>query len=259
MSGPVYIVARDPAEAIAARRAFGSAARYIAGGTALQLAWPDGRADHALIDVTALDMGPAVSIVSGERLRLAATVTLETLRRDARVKDAVPVLATALASIGALGVRHLATVGGNLAWGAGDLVPLLLVLDARVITGAADSLPVADWLGRRDDDLILAIDIPLPVPRLVMWEKIGRREAFCPSLITVAGALAADGLRLAVGGGAVPPARLSPVLRDEGDFERLASTLATDISAPDDSAASGRYRARAAGRVLASFAIEARR
>ena len=258
MSGPDYIVARDPAEAVAARRALGSAARYVGGGTALQLAWPAGRADHALIDITALDLGPAASVVPGDHLRLAATATLEAVRTDAKVRTEAPILASALAGIGGLGMRHLATVGGNLAWGAGDLVPLFLVLDARVVSAVSgDAITVADWLARGDGDLIIAIEIPLPMPRLVMWEKIGRREAFSPSLITVAAARGPDSVRMAVGGGPVPPARLAQAPSERDGFEALASTLAAAIRAPDDAIASAEYRARAAGRVLASFAAEA--
>jgi nicotinate dehydrogenase large molybdopterin subunit len=279
MTAAEYIVARDPADAVAARRALGPAARYIAGGTALQLAWPEGRADHALIDVAGIDMGPAVSIISGERrapaLRLAATAVLEDVRRDPAVRTHAPILATALSDIAGLGVRHLATVGGNLAWRSGDLVPLLLVLDARIVAAERGMVAVADWIALHhgdpeNGDLVLAVDIPLPVPQPVMWEKIGRRAAFSPSLITVAAAFAArdahaaDCIRMAVGGGPVPPMRLSAseariggARRDASELASLVAALGAEIRAPDDPAATGAYRAGAASRVLAAFLVDA--
>lgn len=242
-----FVRPRDPAEALAARRELGPAARYIAGGTALQLAWPGGRADHPLIDLTGLDAGPAVAIATDGTLTLSALATLETLRRDAGLAAALPVLAGAIGGIAAWGVRELATLGGNLAWRAGDLVPLLLALDAGV-TGLSGRRDLAGWLADPGDDLLLAVTIAPPQPgERVIFEKVGRRAAFTPSLVTVAALVGPSGTRVAVGGGPVPPAveRLAP------GADVSPAALAARFALPGDDFLSGPARTRLAARVLA--------
>jgi CO/xanthine dehydrogenase FAD-binding subunit len=249
-----YVTARGVEAALASMREFGSGACFIAGGTALQLAWPDGRLDRPVVDISCVDMGPVASAQAG-LLRVAANARLEDVRRDPAVRVHAPILADMIAQIGALGVRHLATVGGNIAWRCGDLVPLLLVLDATLRFAGDSTRPLAagfDWpLG----DLIVSVEIPLPIPPLCLAEKIGLRAAFSPSVITVAAAHGASP-RIAVGGGPVPPALL-PTPSLSGSFEDLAGTIAKTIVAPDDIAATGAYRAQAASRVLADFLLAA--
>jgi CO/xanthine dehydrogenase FAD-binding subunit len=272
MTGLPFMIARDASDALVARRALGPAARFIAGGTALQLAWPFGRANHALVSVAAIDLGKPVSL-QGDNLRLSANALLEDVRTSPQVALHAPILATAISAIGALGVRHLATIGGNLAWRAGDLVPLLLVLDASVVSFEAGSTSVAEWLQEKMDDLVLSVEIPLPLPPVAMWEKVGRRASFSPSLITVAGAIvpgisgAIDTVRLAVGGGPVPPTRLplteAQLIADkQNSLPAVATSLrdevAAKIEALEDFLPTGSYRARAAANVLSYFIQEHR-
>ena len=257
-----YVRARDPIEACEARRSLGPGARFMAGGTALQLAWPDGRLHHPVVDILGIDMGPVVSLEGG-RLRIAANARLEDVRLDPLVRQHAPCISACISDIASLGVRHLATFGGNIGWRAGDLMPLLLVLGASVVLAGRDPVSLAAALDLIDEELLLAVEIPLPVPGAVACEKIGRRAAFSPSVITVAAAHGSAhseaGLRMAVGGGPVAPALLAPslgrLLSDDADFEAAASLIAASIAAPDDEVASGLYRAQAAGRVLADFVL----
>jgi CO/xanthine dehydrogenase FAD-binding subunit len=265
-----YIVARSVAETITAVVDFGGKARIIAGGTALQLAWSDGRADCPLIDIACVDMGPPASTTEDGALRLAANATLEDIRLDPLVQDRLLVLSQAIADVAAPGVRNLATIGGNLCWRAGDLVPLLLVLEARVVGAERGSFTIEDWLALERNDLVTAIEIPVPVKRRVLWEKVGRRASFSPSLITVAAVLelnaegeAADA-RLAVGGGPTPPARLLDIESDLRamaasalNFEDLALRIAADVRSADDPVGTAVHRARIAGRVLSHSIVGA--
>lgn len=214
---------RTPAEAEALRAATGG--DYLAGGTALQLGWADRRAPGALIDLRALDFGPAVTR-AGDTLRLAADATLETLRRDPLLGEALPALATLIDRVAGLGVRTIATLGGNIAWRAGDLLPPLLALDAEVEGADGARVALADWLAGTPA-LIMAIHAPV---RPLACEKVGRREAFSPSILTVA----VSGARAAIGGGVVAP--------------RLVSERDT-LDLPTDAAATGAYR-RAVARAL---------
>jgi len=251
-----YVTVHGVEAALSAQRELGPSACFIAGGTALQLAWPGGRLDRPAIDIAEADMGPVAS-VEARRLRLAANARLEDLRRDSVVAAHAPVIAGTIEQIGALGVRHLATVGGNIAWRAGDLVPLFLVLDASLQLASGATRPLAEF-GWPAGELIVAVEIPLPLPPRCTAEKIGLRAAFSPSVVTVAAACGAGGdvPRIAVGGGPVSPALLpAPMLSHS--FDELATAIARTISAPDDNAATGAYRAQAAGRVLADFLMAA--
>lgn len=180
-------------EAVALAAATGGA--FLAGGTALQLGWTRGHAAGALIDLAGIDFGPKVA-ASADGLRLSAAATLERLRGDAVLAAALPALPALVGRMAGLGVRTMATLGGNLAWRAGDLVPPLLALGAEVETPDG-RLPLAAWLAGAPT-LILAVHVR-PAPLAV--EKVGRREAFSPTVVTVA----RSGGRIAVGGGAVPP------------------------------------------------------
>lgn len=237
---------RDAAEAVAARRELGPAARYVAGGTALQLAWPEGRADHPLVDLAGLAVGPVVRTEADGAVTLSALATLETLRRHPGVP--APII-EAIGAMAAWGVRELATLGGNIAWRAGDLVPLFLALDATV-TGVDGSRPLAGWLAAPGEDLLLSVTLPARTPgERVLFEKVGRRAAFTPSLVTVAAVTGPAGTRLAVGGGPVPPMGLW--LGPEADLS--ATALAGRLALPGDDFLSGPARTRLAARVLAGL------
>ena len=129
MSLSNYILPRDFQEALALRSTLSEAA-LIAGGTAAQLGWPEGRWPGPVLDMSRI-VAPAPRIGDGV-LRLSAFSRLETLRLDPVVQHACPPLAGMISQIAATAVRHLATLGGNIGWRYGDLVPLLLALDARL-------------------------------------------------------------------------------------------------------------------------------
>lgn len=252
MSDPGWHRPANAAEAVALRRALGPTARYFAGGTALQLGWPDGRADHPVIDLGRLPSGPDV-VMAQDRLTISAFARLEDLRRDGIVAEQLPALGRAIASVGAVGVRHLATLGGNVAWGPGDLVPLFLVLDALVVGAESGRRPLADRLVAPGDDLLVAVEIPLPAPDAIRFEKVAGREAFAPGLVTVAAAIGPDGPRAAVGGGPVTPRRLDLAGLDGLPPRAVADELARRVAAPDDDHATGAWRSRVAGNLLAAF------
>jgi carbon-monoxide dehydrogenase medium subunit len=216
----------DPAEAEALRAATGG--DYLAGGTALQLGWATRRAPGVLIDLGGIDFGAPVTR-AGDALRLSADATLETLRRDPLLGAALPALAGLIDRMAGLGTRTLATLGGNVAWRAGDLVPPLLALDAEVEGAGGARTPLAAWLAG-PPSLIVALHAPI---RPLACEKVGRREAFSPAVVTVA----VSGTRAAIGGGPVPP---------------QCVTDPDTLDLPSDVAASGAHR-RAVARNLIRY------
>lgn len=158
---------------------------FSAGCTALQLAWGDD-VPASLTDISGLPGAHGIALQSG-RLRIGALETLERCRTHPLVRAHAPLLAQACAVVGALGVRLLATLGGNIGWRQGDTVPALLALGASVET--VDGVVALDGvLGRASLPLMLAVLVP-PAPPVAVFEKIGHRAAFSLSAVTVAGGL----------------------------------------------------------------------
>jgi carbon-monoxide dehydrogenase medium subunit len=229
----------------------------VAAGTALQLVWGDRAPVGDLVDITALAEGRGIRLEAGT-LRIGALETLETCRISELVQHHAGLLAEACGVIGALGVRNLGTLGGNIGWRQGDTIPALLVLAARVECEAGVMM-LADALALPKLPLLLGVRIPpLVHPCLTVFEKVGHRAAFSPSVATVAGwcRLDADGrvaeARLAIGGDGRPARLLNATAallvgadpHDDMVWNRIAADVAM---AWDDEVAgrvlSGRLRA----------------
>jgi xanthine dehydrogenase D subunit len=243
-------------------------ARFVAGGTALQLEWSRGmKPPDLLIALCGIDGLTGVS-GSGDTLRIGALTPLGELERDARLGRAVPLLTAAILGVGAASIRNLATLGGNVAGRTGCLLPALLALDAMLVgVGPAGvwRRSLQDWLAGelRAGELIEAIELPV-MPAGCRWtqRKIGLRAAFTPSVIGVAALIHLDQgrialARLAVGGGIVAAARLvgaeaSLIGRswESLDWRALRVSLMDEICAGDDAFRSARYRRLAACHAL---------
>jgi CO/xanthine dehydrogenase FAD-binding subunit len=246
------------AQAVALSQAGGL---FAAGRTVLR---PGAAPDDNLIDISRLPGLDGIDeAADGGSLLIGALVTLERLRRDARVMARNPALVALLGLVAGLGVRTLATVGGNVGWGAGDLVPFLLAHDARLETSEgihdADSLPAGA--------LLLAVRLP-PQPPMSFVEKAGYRAAFSPTLITVA--LCAEVLeqratsvRIAAGGGVTRPQRLGRAeallmgsALDGFDWQCLADTIEDELDTVSDALASAAHRRRVAARLITGRLVE---
>lgn len=243
-------------------------ARFVAGGTALQLEWAKGLPKPP----TMISLGDIPGLtgisLSGDMIRIGALTPLSTVCSDATINARLPLLAAAARMVAAPGVRNLATVGGNITGRAGCLLPSLLALDATLdvsrIGGRAHE-NLLHWLSLpiRQDEVVEAICLSSMAPD-GRWtqRKTGLRAAFTPSMIGVAGLIELDGDhvrtgRFAVGGGIVPPARLRRAeMLLEGaswsniDWEELKAHLFEEVCAPDDAFRSARYRRMVAANAL---------
>jgi nicotinate dehydrogenase large molybdopterin subunit len=245
----------------------GTDARAMAGGTALQLEWARGaRPAPHLVEISRLPELRGVSLQNGDMVRIGAATRLADLEADAAIARRLPLLVQAIASVGAPGVRQLATVGGNVAQRNGCLVPALLALNASVEIAehyAMSLLTLRTWLAGPPRGLIAAFLLPTPaVDRRVAHVKIGLRAAFTPSLIGIAGVVEVDaGLiasaRFAAGGGATAPqcldyaaAGVAGQRLTEIDWRLLRDALVEEIVAPSDHLRSARYRRFAAANAL---------
>jgi carbon-monoxide dehydrogenase medium subunit len=163
------------AEAIELRRRYGADAAIYAGGTELILAMKTGLARWPhLIDVKPIAALASITVAKGV-LRIGATATHWDIERDPQVARALPALALLEANVANVRVRAAGTLAGNLAFAEPHADPpsMLVALGARVVLeggAGARSIPVADFItGMYEtaiaaDEVIVAIEIPLPVP-----------------------------------------------------------------------------------------------
>ena len=250
--------------------------RPLAGGTDLmvQMAGEIGEPPERLLDIWRLDELRGIE-VAADRLVIGALTTYAELRRAQPVAQHAPALAEASATIGAAQIQNRGTIGGNVvnASPAGDTLPVLLALDAELVLGSAagertvraeDFWPSYRTTARRDDELLLRIQIPLVAGRHTRFRKVGTRRAQAISKVVLALAWrspAADApwseVRLALGSVAATTIRAaateavlegSPPTRETADA--AVAALTAELHPIDDVRSSADYRRLVAGRVL---------
>lgn len=272
---------QSAAEAAALYGASAGKAQFAAGGTLLRTQWEAGTAamPRQLIDLSRLPGISGIEAAEGG-LRIGAMTTLSECRGSGLLRSGFPLLQEAVRAIAAPSIRNLATIGGNVVYGVGDTLPALLVYNALLhwhdgSSEAAERLE--DWLAHpRKDRVLIRIELPFSADglgegvtsntrRLTAFHKIGRREAFTPSVVTVAvdGLLDESGvwrdMRIALGGGQTVPARMP----ETEDF--LLGKVAADVSLSEahacvmneykpigDAFASEQYRKQTAANLVAA-------
>ncbi|WP_038212699.1 xanthine dehydrogenase small subunit [Xenophilus azovorans] len=216
---------------------------------------------------------------TGHGLRIGAALPLEDAA-EALARD-FPELAELWQRFASPPVRHVATLGGNIANGSpiGDSMPVLMAIGARLLLrGAAGrrAMAIEDfYLGYqrtalRPDEFIEAIDVPARGDNLfVRAYKVSKRRDDDISAVSMALALRLDGdgrvaaARIALGGMAATPRRARGVEtalhgRTLGAEAMMASAaaLADDFTPLSDHRASAGYRMRVAGNLLLRAALE---
>jgi xanthine dehydrogenase C subunit len=224
---------RDTTEAWTFKKLLDSDAVYAAGGTLLRTQWESGIAvmPKHIIDLSSI---PGLKGITRETdsITIGALTSLSQCRKDPQLIQHFPILIEAIRSIGAASVRNLATVGGNIASRVGDSLPVFIALHAEFEWSTGLSLmteEASEWVERlqvqlpKASHLLTRVHLPVYretefVPkRFGAFHKVGRREAFTPSLVTIAlnGGLKADGtvadIAVAAGGGQTIPQRLAAV------------------------------------------------
>ncbi len=266
--------------------------RPIAGGTDVMVEIAAGATDprRPLLDLWELDELRMIDVEHDE-LVLGGLTTWAELRASPMVHHTLPVLAEAAAAVGAAQVRNRGTIGGNCmtASPAGDLLPVLLALDARleVIGPRGTRLVPADdfWTGYRRTalaagELLVAVHIPLVPGRQVRFRKVGTRRAQSIAKVSIAVAWRTDDgspgagrvggqgpwrdVRVALGAVAERPIRAP---RTEAALEgtepgpavadRAAATVHEEIAPIDDVRSTATYRRDVSGRVLRRIILDA--
>jgi xanthine dehydrogenase small subunit len=216
--------------------------------------------------------------VGAESLEVGAALTLSEV--ESRLAGRVPILAEVFPQFASRLIRNTATIGGNLATASpiGDFPPALLALDAVVVLASAAGdreVPLADYFTgyretvRRAGELIRAIRVPLPPPRITAFHKIAKRRYDDISSVAVGFALDVDeGLigraRIGLGGVAATPIRaLATEAALEGNpwtettVRAAADVLRREGTPMDDHRASADYRSAMLGNALLRLWAEA--
>jgi CO/xanthine dehydrogenase FAD-binding subunit len=253
----------------------GGLLRPLAGGTDLmvQITGELGEPPRRVLDLWQLDELRGIRL-DGEELVLGALTTYTEIRRSPIIAEFVPALSEVAATVGAVQIQNRGTLGGNIANAspAGDTLPMLLALDARItVAGARGERTIASsdfWTGYRrtalaPDELIVQIRVPLVTERQVRFRKVGTRRAQAISKVVMALAWRPDvdgtwrNVRLALGSVAERPVRavatersLEGVRPDPPTAARAVAALEAEIHPIDDVRSTAAYRRAVAGRVL---------
>lgn len=242
------VVPSSPGEAV---QAFGdgSGVTVFAGGTILMPEVSAGR----LRPARALLLGRAgLDELSRENgtVRIGATVPV------ARLADEAPEpLASFARHVGDYEVRSQGTIGGNLCAPPGresprgDLQAPLLALGARVRSvgaGGERTESVDEFLaGGAEGRLVLEIEVDEPAS--ASSARLDRPHAHSYSILSVACAQTADGVRVAVAGAGPRAVRCPSVeraLADGADADAAAEQVLDDVEPQDDALASAWYRSK---------------
>ena len=159
-------------EALALVRRYAGRARLLAGGTDVLVALKRRRpGPEALIDLKGIRALDGLARTAEGGWRIGALVTVDTIARDAGIRQALGLMRTAALAIGHPQVRTRATVVGNLCNGSpsADMAPGLLALDAQLTIardGHTRTVPLAGFHVApfktilEPDEIVTGIDVP---------------------------------------------------------------------------------------------------
>ncbi len=263
-------------EALNLKESLGKDANYIAGGTLIQLQREQGiPLPSNLISLEKIQELNGIKVNQEDSLlTIGSLTTVMELRTHPLLETKWKLLTHAAKEIASPAVRNRATIGGNIAYGIGDILPALLAVDAEIQLfdgNGSRNEKIWDYVKehmRLKSGLILSIHLPAPSSTgrtKQFYRKIGRREAFIPSIVTVSGHCLIDHdgrlteIRLAAGGGATIPQRLiecEKLLIGEKLKENLLADvyelIVQEYEVIPDAFASEDYRKMAAANVILS-------
>lgn len=236
----------------------------LAGGTDVYVALNFGTLrDTRFVDISRISSLREIR-VQGDVLSIGALSTYTDILRSPLVAQRLPILGAAAREIGGVQIQNRGTLGGTVANGspAGDALPVLAAADAVVVLESAAAtrrVPFDRFYTgyrqsvRRDDELIVAIEIP-PVHGRQWFRKVGTRAAQAISKVVMA-AIRSSPPRIALGSVAPTVVRLplTEASLAAGSIEEALLALAGEIHPIDDLRSTAAYRQRVAQNLLAQF------
>ena len=263
-----YLRAETLAHAVDLLHEHGDDAKILAGGHSriplmkFRLAAPGVVVDiSGLPELRTLETGDGV-------LRLGAGLTYRELERSPVLREQLPLLAAAIATVGDPQVRAKATLGGGVVHGdpASDVPAVLVALDATMVLRgrggerevAADQFFVDFWeTACTPHEILREIRVPALPGKAWNFQKFRQRSQDW-AIVGVAVQEVADGRRAVglVNMGPVPlrARAVEEALAGGADVETAAARAADGTSPPSDLRADGAYRAHLAS-VLTAKAL----
>ena len=238
----------------------GDEVRPVSGGTALLILVKHGLLrPRTLVNLKKLEGVNAITRDTSGSVRVEAMATIHEVEASPVVREHVPVLAQACHQVANIRIRHLATIGGNLAHGDHQSDPpgVLVALDAAVeLTGARGTrtMKLADFLlgtyetALEDGEMVTAVTVPPVEGRLVgdylKFTTGSSEERPCvgiTALVRLEGDRPVEA-RLAVGAVASRPLLLSEADPSEAALEEMADRAAREIDPIPDLRGSAAYK-----------------
>lgn len=276
-----YFEPRTVSEACELLRRYGGEAKVYAGGAYLGIVMKQGLLEpKALVNIKKIGELKGIGYDPAQGFTIGALVTHRDLETSAGLREKLPILCEIEKEVANIRVRHVGTVGGNLASGEPltDLPPIFLALDARVrISGSSGDriIPLealfVDYYqtSLSEDEILTHVLIPPLPPRTgIEYVRFSSSSVLDKPCIGVAAriTLEADGeacntVRIALG--CVAPTPMRAVAAEEilagrelrPDLIEEAASLAARACKPlSDLRGSEEYK-RAMVRVLAKRAL----
>lgn len=271
----VVLQPKELTEAWELKQKYGSKAIFIAGGTLIQLQREQGiQLPRYLISLEGINRLKGAAAIKDGGFAIGSLMTIADCMLEPIISNNWEVLTKAAKGVGSPSIRNRATIGGNIVYGVGDMIPALLVLDAEMSIlddQGFQELSIWHFINNRKNftSFILASvmlpSLPLIEKEMRFYRKVGRREAFIPSVVTVSGRCSAEAdgrivdIRLAAGGGASVPQRLVQCERklegailNHDTLKKLHLDICEEYTPTPDAFASVHYRKMAAANVIVS-------
>jgi CO/xanthine dehydrogenase FAD-binding subunit len=269
---------RSLEEAFAALEALPDA-QLLAGGTDFVVEVNFGhRRPASVVGLRRVGELAGYELADGE-LVLRAGLTYRQMEGEPELARALPALADAARTVGSPQIRNAGTLGGNLgtASPAGDTLPLLAALDARVVLarrGGTRTLPLAEFVvgpkrtAIRPGEVILEARVPR-VRGPQQFLKVGTRNAMVIAIASCALVVDLDARAVRCGLGSVGPVPIRPRRAEEfiageidwagpraspGAVERFGQLVAAEARPITDHRSTADYR-RHAVEVIAARAL----
>jgi len=252
----------------------GEDVRPVSGGTALLILIKQGLLrPQTLVNLKKLEGANAITRDAAGAVRIEAMATIHEVETSPVVREHLPVLAAACHQVANIRIRHLATIGGNLAHGDHQSDPpgVLVALDAEVElsgTHGSRAMKLADFLlgtyetALEPGEMVTAVTAPPVRGRLVgdyLKFTTGSSEERPCAGITALVRLEDDRpveARLVVGAVAARPLLLCETDPTEEALQRMAERAAEEIDPIPDLRGSAEYK-RHLVRVLGRRALAA--
>jgi len=240
--------------------------KILAGGTDLVLLLQQGLVQPThIIDISDV---PELNYIREEdgHLRIGGATKMREIETSTLVRTKIPMLAKASQLVGEIGVRNIATIGGNLANAspAADSAPPLLVLDVSLKvrkTNGERTIKLSDFFLHvkktvlSPDELVTEVTVPIPPPKSGgAFFRLAKRGGNVISIVSAAAFLSMSGklcsvARIAMGSVAPTPIRIKSAEKvlegaelTEENIRTAAQKAFEEIKPISDIRASAEYR-----------------